>query len=326
MQIVFAFLLAGFLLLMLLSAYNAWKTLRIAAVAEATVPPDGQILRIKGRRFHVVERGSGPAILFVHGLGGNLHHFDIPLWGAMGEGYRLIAADRRGSGWSGHIWGDDGRLTTHASDMVALLDALGIDKAVFCGHSLGGAVALAAALDHPGRVAGLALLAPLTDHASHLPPAFRPLYIPNATVRRFIANTYGVPAAVRHAKEALDFVFGPQHPPADFAVEGKALVGFRPSHFDATSTDLVHVSQDLPTLQKRYGEIAVPAGVLFGMADQVLDPMANGTALAGRIAGVDIELLEGVGHMPQFAEPERVADFVRRIAARAFSQTDAGRA
>ncbi|MCB1420505.1 MAG: alpha/beta hydrolase [Notoacmeibacter sp.] len=326
MQIVLAFLLAGFLLLMLLSAYNAWKTRRIAAVAEATVPPDGTFVSAAGRRFHVVEQGEGPAILFVHGLGGNLHHFDIPLWASMGTGYRLVAADRRGSGYSEHHWGDDGRLTTHASDLVALMDALGIEKAVLCGHSLGGAVALATALDHPSRVAGLALLAPLTAHAAHLPAAFRPLYIPNASVRRFIANTYAVPASVRTAKETLDFVFGPQQPPDDFAIAGKALVGLRPSHFDATSTDLVHVSRDLPSLEKRYGEIAVPSGVLFGTEDRVVDPMANGTALAGRIPGIDIELLEGVGHMPQYAEPQRVAAFVRRIAARAFSQTDAGRA
>jgi pimeloyl-ACP methyl ester carboxylesterase len=51
----------------------------------------------------------------------------------------------------------------------------------------------------------------------------------------------------------------------------------------------------------------------------VLDHRKHGADMVGAIAHLDLELAEGVGHMPQFAEPERTAAFIRRIAARAFA-------
>ncbi len=318
-QIVFAFALAGLLLVAVLSLYNAWKTRRIAAFAEATLPPAGKFVIANGRKFHIVEKGEGPAILFIHGLGGTLHHFDIPLWDAMGGGYRLIAVDRRGSGYSEHRWGDDGRITTHASDMAALLDALGIHKAVICGHSLGGAVTLAMAENHPEKVAGIALIAPLTVPELVVPAEFKGLWLPNAGMRRFIANTFAVPASIRDAEKTLDFVFGPQKPPADYAITGRALIGVRPSHIDAASTDFVAINAEMPDIARRVGEISVPAAVIFGTHDRVLDPLANGTALVGRIEGLSLEMIEGTGHMVQFSEPQKVAAMVRSVAQKAFT-------
>ena len=67
------------------------------------------------------------------------------------------------------------------------------------------------------------------------------------------------------------------------------------------------------------GEISMPVGLMFGAADQVLDPETHGLSMRGRIDGLDVEMVEGVGHMPQYAEPERVAAFIRRMADRAFA-------
>ena len=73
-------------------------------------------------------------------------------------------------------------------------------------------------------------------------------------------------------------------------------------------------------LTERYGEIKVPAGILFGSADRVLSHKAHGLAMQGRIAGLDLEILEGIGHMPQFVATDQVVAFIRRIAARAFGK------
>ncbi len=298
--------------------FNRMKTARLAQLARTLVPPSGEFIQVAGRGFHVVEQGEGPALIFLHGLGGNLHNFDIPLWGHMPAGYRMIAVDRRGYGYSQQDWGNDGRTVTHAADVIALMDALTIDKAVLVGHSMGGAVSLAAALDYPNRIAGLALLSPLTHFMGELPPEFGPIIIRNRFVRRFFAHTFAIPTAVRMTDQTLDFVFGPQTPPDDYAVGGGALVGVLPSHFYATSTDAVGIERDLPRLEARYGEIGMPAGILFGTADRVLDWETQGKAMAGRIEGIDLEFIDGVGHMPQYAEPERVAGFIDRIAKRAF--------
>jgi pimeloyl-ACP methyl ester carboxylesterase len=152
-----------------------------------------------------------------------------------------------------------------------------------------------------------------------LRPEFRKLYITSPLVRGFMANTFAVPATYRNADATMRFVFGPQVPPADFAVEGGALLALRPSHFYAMSSDVVAIPLDLEHLQKRYGELRMPVGIIFGTADQVLDHREHGLPMIEQVAGVELQLLEGVGHMPQFAETERVVAFIERIAIRAFA-------
>src|SRR5690606_11014220 len=104
-------------------------------------------------------------------------------------------------------------------------------RPLLVGHSLGGAIALATALDHPDKISGLALIAPLTHFLDQLPPEFRALHIRSPLVRRFVSETMAIPASVRASEQTLAFVFGPQKPPADFAVAGGALAGLRPAHF-----------------------------------------------------------------------------------------------
>jgi pimeloyl-ACP methyl ester carboxylesterase len=102
-------------------------------------------------------------------------------------------------------------------------------------------------------------------------------------------------------------------------VAGGGWLGLRPSHYFATSTDVVAVEQDLGRIEKRYREIAMPAGILFGTDDRVLDEAVHGEPMLDKISGLDFERVEGLGHMPQFVQAERVVAFIRRIAARAFA-------
>ena len=97
------------------------------------------------------------------------------------------------------------------------------------------------------------------------------------------------------------------------------MLGLRPSHFYATASDIVAIEKDLGGIEKRYGEIAMPAALMFGNADKVLDHTRHGMPMPGRIAGLDFELLDGQGHMLQFTAVERVAETVKRTAARAFA-------
>ena len=133
-----------------------------------------------------------------------------------------------------------------------------------------------------------------------------------------MAQTVALPASLKMAAQTLDYVFGPQKPPHDYAVAGGAMGAMRPSHFYATSTDLVALRHDMPSVEARHGEIAVPCGILFGSADRVLNHRRHGLAMQGRIEGLDLEIADGIGHMPQYAETARVVAFIRRIAARAF--------
>jgi pimeloyl-ACP methyl ester carboxylesterase len=57
-------------------------------------------------------------------------------------------------------------------------------------------------------------------------------------------------------------------------------------------------------------------GVLFGTGDRILDPVAHAEALAGKLPGLDLELIEGGGHMILVASADRSAKFITRMAQR----------
>lgn len=85
------------------------------------------------------------------------------------------------------------------------------------------------------------------------------------------------------------------------------------------SCDVVAIERDLGRIGASYGEIAMPVGILFGEADRVTSFHTQGAPMTLRIEGLDFELVEGMGHMPQFVAPKRIAAFIERIARRAFA-------
>ncbi|MEX0956325.1 MAG: alpha/beta fold hydrolase [Rhizobiaceae bacterium] len=319
---VFGFISSILLLLvvaiLLVAGYHAFVTGRVARRAEALVPPPGKFVAIDGNRIHYVERGEGRPILFIHGLGGTQFNLTHPLFSGLEKDFRLIAIDRPGSGYSTRKRGGPVTPAAQAAFIARLIDEFGLEKPLVVGHSLGGAISLALALDFPEKISGLALFAPLTRYVDRVSPEFAALYIRSPFIRWVVAHTVSTPNAIKYGPQTLDFVFGPQKPPEDYAIAGGALSGLRPSHFYATSTDFVAVAETMKTQETRYGELKLPVGVFFGTADRVVNFKNNGAWLEGRIAGLDLEVLEGIGHMPQYSEADKAEAFIRRMAARAF--------
>ena len=303
----------------LVAGYYVYVTWRISRHAERLVPPPGKFVTVDGHRIHYVERGQGRPILFVHGLGGTQFQFR-PLFPGLEKDFRLVAVDRPGSGYSRRNGLAPASPKEHAAFLARLIAELGLERPLVVGHSLGGAVSLALALDHPDSISGLALLSPLTQREGKVAPQFADLYVPSPLKRRIIARTVAIPRSVKAAPQTLDFIFGPQQPPADYAVAGGAMSTLRPAHFFGTSTDFGAIGRVMKEQQARYGELSVPVGILFGTADRVVDWQRHGKALEGVVPGLDFETVEGVGHMPQFAATDRVVAFVRRMAGKAFAK------
>ncbi|KQU75747.1 esterase [Aminobacter sp. DSM 101952] len=308
----------AFLAVALVGGYFVLATRKISTQAARAVPAIGKFLPLGAHRIHYVEQGEGRPILFVHGLGAQLHHFRQPLFPEL-AGFRLIALDRPGSGYSSRPGGFSGSLTEQAALIARFIAELGLEQPLVVGHSLGGAVALALAENHPESVSGLVLLSPLTHLEDELRPEFRSLYIKSALRRRIIAETVAIPASLKYASQTLAFLFSPQAAPKDYGTAGGGFAGLRPSHFYATSADMVAIESDLGAVEARYAELKLPVGVMFGTADRVLDHRLHGAPLAERIDNLELDLVEGMGHMPQFVEPKRVAGLIRRIAAKAFA-------
>jgi pimeloyl-ACP methyl ester carboxylesterase len=309
---------AVFLVAFVVVGYFVLATRLIAARAERQVPKAGKFVDIDGNRIHYVETGEGRPILFVHGLGGQLHHFRHPMFPLL-PGYRLISLDRPGSGYSVRAAGATARLPEQAQVIADFIKTLGLEKPLLVGHSLGGAVALTLALNHPGTISGIVTLAPVTHMEDEIRAEFKGLYITSKLKRWLIAQTTAVPASLKYAPQTLDFVFGPQKWPEDYILAGGGMLGLRPSHFYATSSDIVAIEKDLGGIESRYGEISMPAAMMFGTADRVLDYRRHGLPMREKIGGLDFELLDGHGHMLQFMASESVAEVIKRIAARAFA-------
>jgi pimeloyl-ACP methyl ester carboxylesterase len=100
--------------------------------------------------------GAGPTVLAVHGITANALSW-APVAEALAGRVRLVAPDLRGRAGSRSLPGPYG-LATHADDLIAVLDFLGVDRAMLVGHSMGGFVAALAALRHPDRVDSVLLV------------------------------------------------------------------------------------------------------------------------------------------------------------------------
>jgi pimeloyl-ACP methyl ester carboxylesterase len=280
------------------------------------IPPRGAFLTVAGERIHVLETGRGPPLLLIHGLGGQMGNFTHSLVALLARDHRVLVFDRPGSGHSSRASTADGSIVRQAALVAELIRTLGLESVDVVGHSLGGAIALALALNHPDCVRTLALVAPLTQPQAAPPPAFKLLAIRAAPLRALVGWTVATPWAMLNSARTLTAIFSPQTGPADFATRGGGLLTLRPASFIHASQDMAAVEVDLPALAQRYGELRCPVGILFGAGDQILDAQRNGVQTAScNLAHIVLTLVDG-GHMLPVSAPAVVADFIRETRAR----------
>lgn len=132
-------------------------------------------------------------------------------------------------------------------------------------------------------------------------------------MRRVIAHTLAVPMGIKKGREVLAAVFGPDPVPRDFRVKGGGLLGLRPKSFYASSTDMLAVPENMPTMESRYATLTLPIDVLYGRQDQVLDYRRQGEALTQKILHAKLTLVDG-GHMLPVTLPAMTTDWLLAIA------------
>jgi pimeloyl-ACP methyl ester carboxylesterase len=285
-------------------------------------PPEGRFIDVGADRVHYIDRGNGPAIVFVHGLCGNLRNFAYLDMDRLARSHRVIVIDRPGAGRS--VRGADSPANIYAqARMVAqCIEKLGLDKPVLVGHSLGGAIALAVGLNHPQAIRRLALIAPLTHEESTPPGAFKGLVLPSPFVRKLVSWTLAIPMSIINSRKAIAAVFAPETMPKDFPFRGGGLLGLRPHVFYAASSDLVCAPEDLPDMERRYASMTVPVDVLYGRGDRILNVKRQGEALKQKLDRVNLRVIEG-GHMLPVTQPKLTTDWVLAIAASVPAQAEA---
>jgi pimeloyl-ACP methyl ester carboxylesterase len=272
-----------------------------------------QFVDIPGARLHVAEAGAGEPVILLHGFPQHWYAWRhvIPL---LADEYRLICPDFRGFGWSAATrpgYGTQDRI----ADILALMDALGLDRVRLIAHDWGAWTGFGLCLREPARFShfvALNMLHPWPRHWSLVSQAWRFWYtavieypvLGRLALRRWPAFTrYLLVRGVADPKvwdraDLDEFVAASSQPGA--ARAGQALHwGF--------------VVRDIPALATgrfRRQELAVPTLILAGADDVVISPrMLSGGHRQAR--DLRVEVIAGAGHQLADEMPGLVADRAR---------------
>ncbi|MEO1285151.1 MAG: alpha/beta hydrolase [Pseudomonadota bacterium] len=288
--------------------------------AEATYPPEGQLLSVNGYQVHAVVMGPDgedvPEVVLIHGSSGSTRDMTFKLAPALAERYRVFVFDRPGLGYTDPISSTGASITEQADLLSAAALQIGAQKPVVVGHSYGGAVALAWAVHHPDKISGLVALAAashpwdtgLTTYYKILShPVIGPIVIPLITA--FVGEE-------RVAQE-LEGIFLPDQVPEGYIAHFGPDLTLRRSSMRANALQRRNRLAEIEELSPRYPEIDMPVEILHGDQDFAVGYDIHSTRLKNAIDGADLRPLEGHGHMIQHAAPEAVIDAIDRAAARA---------
>jgi pimeloyl-ACP methyl ester carboxylesterase len=309
-------LLAAALVLAGLAAVTVIGT----AAIERANPPAGRFVEVEveGGRLHIVELGSAdaPPVVLLHGASGNLGDMQLALGERLAARYRVILIDRPGHGWSDRPDGrDDASPARQAALIHQALARIGVTRPVMLGHSWAGAVATGYALDFPGEVAGLVLLAPVT-HPWPGDVSWINNLVATPLIGPLVARTLMLPVGYFLVAPGVKSVFAPQSPPPGYATATGVQMILRPSEFIANAQDLAGLKAFVTAQAPRYGEIAAPVIIISGdNNDKVVSTDIHSRAIARQLPHARLIVLPGVGHMVQYAAPERVVQVIDELMA-----------
>jgi 3-oxoadipate enol-lactonase len=262
-------------------------------------------IKLNGLTMNYAERGlpQGTPVVFIHGF-----PFDHSMWDpqmkALPNHFRAITYDVRGHGMSDV---GDGQYTIEffVDDLIALLDHLVIDKAIFCGLSMGGYIALRAYERHPGRFKALVLCDTKSEADTNDGKIKR-----SATLKTVKTEGVGV-----FASEFVKIIFAPQtfqaQPDVIDSIKS-TIVANSPLGISGAALALATRTDTTGVLSK----IAVPTLILVGEDDHLTPPSAS-QAMQRQIAGSELHIIHQAGHMsnlenaPEFNK--HLIDFLNRM-------------
>lgn len=241
------------------------------------------------RVFYALYQGdvlSKRNLVLVHGAGGS--HLDWPTPLRRLKGANVYDLDLPGHGRSE----GPGRssIAGYRDCLLAFLDALGLEKAIVVGHSMGGGIALDFALHYPDRLAGLILVGS------------------GARLRVLPAILTGILSDFEATADlVLDYAYGPAASEQLKRLGRQRLLKTLPEvlHGDYAACDAFDVMECL-------GEVRCPALAIVGTAD-VLTPPKYSVYLRDHIPGAELVLVDAAGHMVMLEKPEVVAKAVSKF-------------
>jgi pimeloyl-ACP methyl ester carboxylesterase len=260
--------------------------------------PQNQFVRVGSQLVHVEQAGQGEPVVLLHGFGASTYLWRkvIP---ALSASHRVVAIDLNGFGYTERpkdlaSYTREGQ----AALILGVLDALGIDRAHFVGHSYGGGLSLFLATTHPERFRTLVLVdssAPTypDDRRSRIASS-RPLA--NLFVRAIALR----PVMVRRSLKASVFDGSLVTPDLVKAyLDRLRIEGAEDAFYGLT------VPRPVPALKVQLDQIRVPTLAVWGAEDQLIS-LATGRRSVARIPGSELVVIQNCGHLPMEEKPEEL--------------------
>jgi pimeloyl-ACP methyl ester carboxylesterase len=307
-----AIVLALIASLALITLLGSWKIAR-------DYPPTGRFVEVNGGRLHILDldarkerRPNDLPVVMLHGASGNLGDMQYAFGFLLPRIHRTIMVDRPGHGWS-ERWAEDGASPARQAAMIdEMLGQLGIERAIIVAHSFAGVVATALALDHPDRVAGLVLIAPVlnpwsTGIAWYYSVAATPYIGP------LFAWTLALPVGEFLMEPTVALVFWPQLAPDDYVQHAAIPLVLRPKNFLANARDVAGLHAFVSTQAPRYPLIKAPTIIIAGDRDTVVSPEIHARAFAAILPNSKLIMLKGYGHMPHQDERGTVYEAIEEL-------------
>jgi pimeloyl-ACP methyl ester carboxylesterase len=241
--------------------------------------------------YHIYEgsgEGQRPPVVLIHGAG--CTHLYWPSELRRLPGYRVYAPDLPGHGKSGGRGQQS--ILAYADELLDWLTSLGLHSAVFVGHSMGSAIILSLALNHPEHVLGLVLI----GGGARLRVA--PVLLEGAAQPTTFQNVI---------ETIVSWSFSPQAPAQLVELAKQNMAETRPSvlHSDLLACDAFDKSEHI-------SEIRQPTLIICGEDDK-MTPLRSSQFLSSSIANATLEIIPHAGHMVMLEQPQAVAEALARF-------------
>lgn len=257
---------------------------------------------INGRRVSYVDIGGGPAVVLVHGQGGSWRYW-LRVLPALAVHCRVIAVDLPGFGDSDPVVGES-IIAEQVASLHGLMRHLGLARAVFVGHSMGGLATMRVGVEHPGTAAGIVLV---DAGGSPMGKSRTALVLGSFRVVHAVLSVGWIARTIARNRIATAVFFAPAVAESGSVSEELALELVPRMATPGFLTTMRAAAAELGSI--RPGDIAAPTLVIWGTRDRILT-VSGGRALAARIPGARFVAIESVGHCPMVECPAEFASLV----------------
>ena len=259
-------------------------------------------IKANGIELYYEIHGAGKPLILISGLGYSLWqwHLMVPF---LAKHFQVLTFDNRGVGHSDKPAGPYSAQMP-ATDTVALLDVLAIERAIVMGHSMGGFIAQALALDHPQKVEKLILCSTNFGGPRHIPvteEAMKVLSDVSSDPLTRFKNGLVVSMAPGWAEKNPEMI--------QKWIQWRLANPIEPASYHAQLAIGLGLLTEEAAFEDKLSRLSMPTLILFGAHDKVVPP-ENASLLEAKIANSKVILFPNAGHFFPMEIPEAASQAV----------------